>query len=85
MNKYFCEICGSVIYSVGKKRNIKCESCMRKARSRKAREQTNSPYFKRKFDNSGLHTSIYELELYNKEHNTNYTYGKYKALMQKKK
>ncbi len=78
LHRYICEGCGNIIFSVGKKRIIKCERCLKKERSKKYRVQTNSPYVKRKPGNMDIHADIRELVEYNEEHGTNYSYGQYK-------
>ena len=84
MYKYNCEICGMPIYSKGKKRIIKCEACLKRERSKRAREKTNSPY--RKYtSNSKLQKEVHQIEVFNRLHNTKYTYGKYELLKTLKK
>lgn len=79
MYKYNCEICGSEIHSTGKKRIIKCEICLKRERSKRARKNTNSPYRKYK-NNTELQNEVHEIEEYNRMHGTDYTYGKFKLL-----
>ena len=77
--EYRCEICGAEIHSVGKKRVIKCETCLKREYSRKYRSDTNSPY--RKYtNNSALQRDVVEIMEYNREHGTNYSYGQYKFI-----
>ena len=79
MYKYKCEACGAEIHSVGKKRIIKCEACMKRERSKRERRNTNSPY--RKYtNNTRLQNEVYEAEQYNRAHGTEYSYGEYKVL-----
>ena len=79
MYKYNCEVCGAEIHSIGKKRVIKCEVCLKRERSKRARATTNSPY--RKYtSNAELQNEVHEIEIYNQTHGTDYSYGKYKLL-----
>ena len=76
MHKYNCEICGAEIHSTGKKRILKCESCLKRERSKREREETSSPY--RKYTNNAeLRKEVCRLEEYNRIHGTDYSYGKY--------
>lgn len=78
--RYVCEECGRTIIAAGKKRIIKCDRCLKRARSKRSREQTNSTYRKYKY-NAGIHADIKELTEYNKAHGTDYSYGQYKMLV----
>lgn len=79
MHKYCCEICGTVIHSQGKKRVLRCETCLKRERSKRERENTSSPY--RKYtSNAELHSKAHEIEEYNRKHGTDYSYGKYQSL-----
>lgn len=77
LHKYRCEVCGAEIHSVGKKRIIKCEACLKRQYSKKYRAETNSPY--RKYtNNSALQGDMAEITQYNRKNGTNYSYGQYK-------
>ncbi len=77
--KYRCEVCGAEIHSVWKKRIIKCEACLKRERSKRSRDSTNSPYRKHT-SNADLRHDIVKIEEYNKLHGTEYSYGQFKSL-----
>lgn len=79
MHKYKCEVCGAQIHSIGKKRVLRCETCLKRERSKRERENTSSPY--RKYtSNAELQKEVCKIKEYNKKHGTDYSYGKYQSL-----
>lgn len=80
-----CADCGTEFFNTSK-RALRCEEC----RKQRDRDRAKRSYIKRKVKREKLPSKSIrqitrELEKYNKEHGTHYTYGQFVSLLHNKK
>ena len=77
-----CTSCHKEFMLIGEENFSVCEICRQNARNYRSR-QTHVKRVEEDMPKSNLDKKIREIQAYNKEHGTHYSYGKYMALKER--